>query len=227
MTEYSYIEEKYNLDGFIPKPSTALTEATTIEVSIPEEPVHIPQIEVINTVNETNEETSKVDQVKTEESTSEESQTIESAAQAGNELPEPAPAAEGEIAADQQPPATAELTDETPVPPAINNQKTENGCTSFKDLILPGISPSYIPNNASPAIKEDSDPSLSDQRSATKKPKTSGKGNKRVEDDLPDATMLEKRDPKAYKIKREKMYGDERFARPGKDDTRSAYYTKL
>ena len=45
LTEYSYIEEKYNLDGFIPKPSTALTEVTTIEVSIPEEPVHIPQIE--------------------------------------------------------------------------------------------------------------------------------------------------------------------------------------
>ena len=43
-----------------------------------------------------------------------------------------ATAGEGSVAADQQPPAMAELTDETPVPPAINNQKTENGCTSFK-----------------------------------------------------------------------------------------------
>ncbi|XP_033642213.1 MORN repeat-containing protein 1-like isoform X2 [Asterias rubens] len=219
LTEYSYIEEKYNLDGFIPKPSTALTEVTTIEVSIPEEPVHIPQIEVINPVSEPTEESSKVDQVKAaEESTSEEPQTIESATQAGNEPTEPAPATagEGSVAADQQPPAMAELTDETPVPPAINNQKTENGCTSFKGLVLPGAPLGYRPFNVLDIMMEE------EARTKSRNSKTAGlaqqlrlgaKLGKNV-DDLPDANMLEKRDPKAYKIKREKMYGDERFARP-------------
>ncbi|XP_033642211.1 MORN repeat-containing protein 1-like isoform X1 [Asterias rubens] len=234
LTEYSYIEEKYNLDGFIPKPSTALTEVTTIEVSIPEEPVHIPQIEVINPVSEPTEESSKVDQVKAaEESTSEEPQTIESATQAGNEPTEPAPATagEGSVAADQQPPAMAELTDETPVPPAINNQKTENGCTSFKGLVLPGAPLGYRPFNVLDIMMEE------EARTKSRNSKTAGlaqqlrlgaKLGKNVvslrpvpqttqqshSDDLPDANMLEKRDPKAYKIKREKMYGDERFARP-------------
>ncbi|XP_022090090.1 junctophilin-2-like isoform X2 [Acanthaster planci] len=221
LTEYSYIEEKYCLDGYVPKPSTALTEGTTVEASIPEEPEHVPQIEVIHPASEAADETAKPDSSKTDEGAVTDVTGTEPTPQSGSEAAEsvPATAADGSLGTEQQLTGTADLAEETsPVPPPISDQKTENGRTSFKDLILPGVSSSSFPYAISP-VKEDSDLSLSgDQRSrsGTKtKLKTSGKGNKRAEDDMPiDATMLEKRDPKAYKIKREKMYGDERFARP-------------
>lgn len=34
-------------------------------------------------------------------------------------------------------------------------------------------------------------------------------------DDMPDQVVLKDKDPKVYKAKRERLYGDERFARPG------------
>ncbi|XP_038077831.1 MORN repeat-containing protein 1-like isoform X2 [Patiria miniata] len=220
LTEYSYIEEKYCLDGYIPKPSTALTEATTVEASIPEEPAHVPQIEVIHPGSEAPEETTKPEPSKTDEGAVTDVTSTEPSPLAGSEQTESAPAtaAEGSVATDQQLPGTADLAEESsPIPPAINDQKTESGRTSFKGLVLPGAPIGYRPFNVLDIMLEE------EARTKTRNSKTAGLAQQlrlgaklgKTVDDMPiDATLLEKRDPKAYKIKREKLYGDERFARP-------------
>ncbi|XP_072036503.1 uncharacterized protein [Amphiura filiformis] len=114
---------------------------------------------------------------------------------------------------------------DSPVPPPVNNKRTDGAKASFKDMILPGVSEHgrpYAPSpiKSLPSAKSSVSPGGGGKDVGAKKNKgkqgKASKGTKHTEglDDYPDQVVLKEKDPKAYKAKREKLYGDERFARP-------------
>ncbi|XP_071946110.1 MORN repeat-containing protein 1-like isoform X2 [Antedon mediterranea] len=106
---------------------------------------------------------------------------------------------------------------ETSVPPPVNNQRTENGKASFKSVILPGAPQGYRPFQVLDAILDE------EARNKLRNQKTGrlagqlGLGAKlgKNADEIPDSLITAKLDPKTQQVKRERRYGDERFARPG------------
>ncbi|XP_033107679.1 MORN repeat-containing protein 1-like [Anneissia japonica] len=106
---------------------------------------------------------------------------------------------------------------ETPVPPPVTNQRTNKGRASFKSVILPGAPQGYRAFQVLDALLEE------EARNKARNQKTGrlagqlGLGAKlgKTADEIPDSLIAGKLDPKTQQIKRERRYGDERFARPG------------
>ncbi|XP_071840231.1 uncharacterized protein [Apostichopus japonicus] len=96
---------------------------------------------------------------------------------------------------------------ESPVPPPVSDKRSQSGKVEFENLILPGVPPTgETPAPVSPLATP-----LPTSAKSTKGKARGGKsrGGK-------DQVNFDKiKDPKITKAKRERLYGDERFARPG------------
>nr|XP_002738000.2 PREDICTED: MORN repeat-containing protein 1-like [Saccoglossus kowalevskii] len=110
---------------------------------------------------------------------------------------------------------------ETPVPPPVNTLRSEDGKVDFKDLVLPPAPQGYIPFTIMDQLEEEN-------RNITRGKTTNlvaalklgAKTGRSIDTDNIDPSKLEnketaKADARLAKQRREKLYGDERFARPG------------
>ncbi|XP_077998460.1 MORN repeat-containing protein 1-like isoform X2 [Glandiceps talaboti] len=116
---------------------------------------------------------------------------------------------------------------ETPLPPPVNTHRSEDGKTNFQDVVVPSAPPGYRPFSI---MDEEIELNASNTKIKTKR--RTSRSSSSIEDDSDsiddgsqdsdnvDASRLDtkenaKVEARLAKQRREKAYGDERFARPG------------
>ncbi|XP_070561025.1 MORN repeat-containing protein 1-like isoform X3 [Ptychodera flava] len=110
---------------------------------------------------------------------------------------------------------------ETPVPPPVNTHRSDEGKTSFQDLILPSAPQGYIPFTILDQLEEELRPkSRGKTTNLVAALRLGAKVGRSIDNENVDPTKLDtkenaKIDARLAKQRREKTYGDERFARPG------------
>ncbi|XP_041479651.1 MORN repeat-containing protein 1-like isoform X6 [Lytechinus variegatus] len=185
LTDYDNLKEK--LSESVLKPSTAATDALTV----------VTDAMTADNVSVTLEEDGEGEA------------ELGPEVAPSTEIP-PSTAAETTIAPSEM---TGDEISESPLPPPVDHRVVEKGKAEFLDLYFPGVSPSYLPFVLAEFDKGPKKSKSVNKMAASEKERETPTDELHVKSDQFSVDKL--KDFKLSKAKREKYYGDLRYARPG------------